>query len=105
MSKTDKNGRAICIAFAQFSSTWFATRCIKMVQVTLTLTPPLRYPLNFTLTCVKKRLTWQEWNAIDFPQMGMIGHVEFVLLTLLVGGRLNPNPAGLRPEVGVPAEA
>jgi hypothetical protein len=32
VSKVDKSGRTVCIAFAQFSSTWFATRCLKMVQ-------------------------------------------------------------------------
>ena len=33
MSKQDKSGRQVCIAFAQFTSTYFATRCLKMVQV------------------------------------------------------------------------
>lgn len=33
VSKQDKSGRQVCIAFAQFTSTYFATRCLKMVQV------------------------------------------------------------------------
>ena len=33
VSKQDKSGRQVCIAFAQFTSTYFATRCLKLVQV------------------------------------------------------------------------
>lgn len=98
MSKVDKNGRTVCIAFAQFSSTWFATRCIKMVQASHPSPLGILLKLYTDLRANNIDLAGVQCNGII--QMGMIGRGEFVFLIYLVGGRLDSNPAGSRPEVG-----